>query len=102
LSSAISARTGNDAVIIGDKGKIEIPYFWMAQSAKLYDVDGGLVENFSEPFLVNGYENEIEEVNACLRDGRIESRIHPLTSSLDVIKIMDELRSEWGLRYPQE
>jgi predicted dehydrogenase len=102
LSSAISVRMSNDAIIIGDKGKIVIPEFWMAQTAKLYNADGELEESFSELFIENGYENEAEEVNTCLRDGRKESRLHPLSKTLEVVKIMDGLRSEWGLKYPQE
>lgn len=102
LSSAISAQIGYDAIIIGDKGKIIVPNFWMADSATVYDADGNMVETFSMQFKENGYSYEAEEVNRCLREEKKESEINPLQDTLDIIKIMDGLRAEWGLTYPQE
>lgn len=102
LSSAISAETGNDAVIVCEKGKIIVPNFWMADSAQLYDSSGKLIDACLLPFTANGYEYEAEEVNRCLREGRKESSIMPLQETLDIMKIMDGIRKEWGLIYPQE
>lgn len=50
----------------------------------------------------NGYQFEIDEVGGCLREGRLESATMPLNDSLDVMRIMDSLRYQWGLVYPQE
>lgn len=102
LSSAISAETGNDAVIICEHGKIVVPNFWMADSAQLYDGSGKLIDAFLLPFTVNGYVYEAEEVNNCLREGRKESDVIPLRDTLEIMKLMDQIRSEWGLTYPQE
>lgn len=102
LSSAISAATGNDAVIIGDKGKIIIPDFWMGSRARMYDADNNLIDSFLQPFAVNGYEYEAEEVNRCIREGRPDSRINPLNDTLAIIKLMDQIRAQWGLVYPKE
>ena len=102
LSSAISAEIGSDAYIIGDKGKIRVPNFWKAERAELYEVDGTLIESYIEPFAINGYEYEAEEVNQCLRDEKLESDINSLEDTLSIIKVMDEIRAQWGLVYPQE
>lgn len=102
LSSAISAEIGKDAVIVGDKGRIVIPNFWAADKASLYDVDNNLVEYYSKPFAMNGYEYEAEEVNACLRDKKTESEIIPLANTIEIMKLMDQIRADWGLVYPQE
>ena len=102
LSSAISADTGKDAIIIGDKGKIVVPNFWMAEKAELYDAKGSLVDTFHMPHNMNGYEYEAEEVNNCLREGKTESDMVPLKDTLEIIKVMDKIRAQWGLTYPQE
>jgi predicted dehydrogenase len=102
LSSAVTVDSGKDAVIIGDKGKIVVPNFWMAESAELYDASGKLIESISLPFPVNGYVYEAEEVNRCIREGRKESDVVPLQDTLDIMKVMDDIRAEWGLVYPQE
>jgi predicted dehydrogenase len=102
INSAITANTGNDAIIIGDKGKIVVPYFWTAESAEVYDEHGNLVDAFLLPFTSNGYVYEAEEVNSCLREGKKESDMIPLRDTLDIVKIMDGIRADWGLVYPQE
>ena len=102
ISSAISAATGNDAVIIGDKGRIVIPNFWTAESAEVYDAGGKLVDTFFHPFTTNGYVYEAEEVNRCMLEGKKQSDIIPLNDTLDIIRIMDEIRADWGLIYPSE
>lgn len=102
LSSALSVDLGMDAVIIGDKGRIVVPKFFMAEDAILYDENDNLIDTFSEPFRVNGYVYEAMEVNECIREGLKESRILPLKDTLEIMKIMDEIRAQWGLKYPQE
>ncbi|HBY71013.1 MAG TPA: dehydrogenase [Lachnospiraceae bacterium] len=102
ISSAVSADTGDDAIIAGDRGRIFVPTFWKADKVERYDTNGQLVETYYLPHKKNGYEYEAEEVNRCLREGRTESNIHPLSSTLDVMKIMDQIRNQWGLKYPQE
>ena len=102
LSSAITTNLGNDAVIIGEKGKIIVPNFWCANSAELYDLNGNLMDAFLLPFTANGYVYEAEEVNHCIRTGRKESDILPLKDTLEIMKILDEIRADWGLVYPSE
>ena len=38
----------------------------------------------------------------CLKAGKLESDVLPLDETLGVMKIMDEVRSQWGLTYPGE
>ncbi|MDF2485343.1 MAG: oxidoreductase domain protein [Herbinix sp.] len=102
VSSAISVATGNDAVIIGDKGRIVIPNFWTAESAEVYDTNGKLVDTFFHPFTANGYVYEAEEVNRCILEGKKQSDIIPLNDTLNIMKLLDGIRAEWGLVYPSE
>lgn len=100
--SAINANIGEDAVIIGDKGRIEVPKFWSATKAYLYDPDGREVEVYEEEGRITGYEFEAYEVNDCIRKGKTESSINPLQKTLDIMLVMDNIRKEWGLKYKQE
>ena len=50
----------------------------------------------------NGYNYEAAEVMRCLRAGALESEVNPLDDTIGVMKVMDVVRREWGLRYPSE
>jgi hypothetical protein len=79
-----------------------VPNFWTAESAELYDANGKLLDAFLQPFTANGYVYEAEEINRCIREGKLESNINPLKATLDILKILDDIRSNWGLAYPKE
>lgn len=102
LSSAVASNLGHDAFIVGDEGSILIPEFWHAQKAEMLDREGKLIETASIPFMINGYEYEAMEANSCLREGSLESKINPLQDTLDILKLMDDIRKDWGLVYPKE
>jgi hypothetical protein len=60
------------------------------------------MEKFEIPFRSTGYIHEAEEAMYCLREGLTESSIMPLDESLKIMKILDALRKQWGLKYPSE
>jgi len=101
LCSAIRTSTPQDAQIFGTEGSIYIPNFWHSTSATL-SVSGKDPETVDMPFNGNGYNYEAVEVMNCLRAGKLESDIVPLDESLSIIKTMDKIRAEWGLKYPME
>lgn len=45
---------------------------------------------------------EADEVARCLRDGKLESETLPLSESLVIMEVMDEVRKQGGLKYPQK
>lgn len=57
---------------------------------------------FHLPLSGNGYNYEAAEVMRCLRAGELESPIMPLNETLAIMRTMDEIRAQWGLRYPME
>jgi dihydrodiol dehydrogenase / D-xylose 1-dehydrogenase (NADP) len=91
----------NEAYIHGTEGYIRIPSFFSAKSATLY-MDGEEVETFTDDRKSSGYAFEIEEVGKCLNQGLLESSTIPLDESLKIMKLMDEIRGQWGLKYPFE
>jgi dihydrodiol dehydrogenase / D-xylose 1-dehydrogenase (NADP) len=100
LSGAVRTSLPNEARIIGTEGYVRVPDFWRASSLELYQ--NGKMEKFEIPFRSTGYIHEAEEAMYCLREGLIESSIMPLDESLKIMKILDTLRKQWGLKYPQE
>lgn len=102
LSCAITTRMRGEAVICGTKGMIKLPLeWWKAESFTLL-LQEQEAQTIHLPFDHNGYEYEAMEVNRCLREGKTESDIMPLDESLAIMQTLDQIRAQWGLRYPME
>lgn len=101
LSTAIRTSTLHEARIIGTEGAILLhPAFWKGERATLQA--GGEEKTVEMPLEGNGYNYEATEVARCLRAGELESPTIPLDETLALIKLMDQIRAQWGLKYPME
>jgi len=54
------------------------------------------------PVLGNGYAHQAIEVARCLREGHAESPVMPLDESVAIMRALDDIRAQVGLRYPGE
>jgi hypothetical protein len=41
-------------------------------------------------------------VHDCLRAGKLESAVVPQADTLEIMTLLDEMRIQWGLVYPEE
>jgi len=102
LSCAIRTQTLQKAVIVGTKGMIRIHSpFWSATTATIL-IEDKEDETIKIPHECNGFEYEAREVMQCLLAGKLESDYLPLDETLSIVKTMDEIRAQWGLKYPME
>lgn len=101
LYTAIRTNTIHEARIIGTEGSVYLPSFWNTTTAILKRP--GQEDEVAEiPHLANGYCYEIQEVNRCIREGRLQSDRMPWDESISVMETADRLRYQWGLKYPME
>ncbi|MCY3633167.1 MAG: Gfo/Idh/MocA family oxidoreductase [bacterium] len=100
LGCATVANLDLNAVISGTAGSIEIPVFFAADRAILRA--GGEEETEAIPHRANGFEYEIQEVVDCVRAGRSESERMPLSLTLEMAGLCDEIRGKLGVVYPFE
>lgn len=101
LSGAVRLALNNDAYIYGTKGHIHIPTFLYANEATL-QVNDAETESFTAPRSSHGYAYEAEEVGRLILAGEKESSVISLDESLNIIRILDKMRGQWGLKYPFE
>ena len=102
LSSAVRTRTPQEAFLMGTQGWIRIHTPWWMPTALTVSIQGQEDQTETLPFEGNGYNYEAAEVMACLRAGRLESDVIPLDETLAVMETLDQIRGQWGLRYPME
>lgn len=107
MSSGVRTDMIDTAYIYGTKGYIVMPQFWKPFSM---DVTVGTetehieipVPQRVEGVVDEGYQYEIAHVNECLRAGLKESPIMTFEITDSVLTQCDQLREQWGLKYPQE
>jgi len=102
LSQAIRTNSPHEALLLGTTGKIRVHSSWWKAAPITLSVDGQPDELIDVPAIGNGYNYEAAEVGRCLRAGRTESEVMPLDETLAIMRTLDEVRAQWGLRYPGE
>ncbi len=102
LTHGIYARSDRKGIFYGDKGYMVVENINNPQSICVYDVEDRLVERIEVPAQISGYEYQFEECVALIEEGALESVSMPMEDTITVMKVMDELRGQWGLQYPGE
>lgn len=101
LTTGVRVNTPHEAVILGSEGSIKLHAPWW-KLAKITVNANGKSEEIDLPYEGAGMNYEAAEVGKCLRAGKNESDILPWAETLSVMKTLDTLRGQWGLKYPME
>lgn len=102
LSTAITTNTRHRATIYGTGGRMTLHSPWWKPERMTLARDGQEDRDVHLPMTGTGFNYEAAEVQRCLRAGLTESRILPLDETLTVMRTLDTLRAQWGIRYPME
>jgi predicted dehydrogenase len=86
------------ATISGNQGRIELNAPWFMADGYAVFKDGKK-ETFSLPKLGKGYEHEALECHACIQNHQIESKLWSHQNSLDLSKIVEEVKNQIGLNF---
>jgi predicted dehydrogenase len=98
LFSSFVINTPVESVIYGTEGYIRLNRRWHAPSS-IELKKAGNIEYFDFDKRGFGYEYEISEVNKCIKEGKNESEIFPLTKSVQLHRILDAIRKKINLYY---
>lgn len=102
ITAGLYARSDRQGVFYGDKGYMIVENINNPQSVSVYDLSDKLVKCVKVPAQISGYEYELRECMEAVRQGRTEAASMPLKDSVEIMHRMDDLRSSWGLVFPQE
>ena len=100
LKSSINQQTDCIARIYGSEGTITIPSDWWLMNKII--VTNGQVKEFDTSYDCSEYYFEVEEVTRCIQKGLTESPNVPHEWTLNMMTLMDGLRKDINLTYPQE
>ncbi len=102
LFSTLNAQTDTTCTIYGSKGKIVLHGRFHETKGLTLEIEGQEAQVFETERLGHGYSYEAQEVQNCLKSGKIESDKLPLQFSLELMELLCEIRQQIGLVYPQE
>jgi predicted dehydrogenase len=99
LCSTFMANTPVETDICGTKGRIKMHRMWHCPSYLTLTMNDGAETVFKFDVKGFGYEYEAQEVTNCLLAGRKESALLPLSFSMSLMEMLDDIRERIGLHY---
>ncbi len=102
---SIVGGTSISASVTGSKGRIDVPDGFFFADRFVLHRDGRDPEEFvaaPDHGARNSFRHEATEVMRALRAGETESPLVPLDGTLAVMRTMDTIREQIGVRYPGE
>ncbi len=100
IHATIRNRTKTEAFIHGTKGTIHLHPHWFRPGNLSLIREGERPEDVFFESGSHGYHYEAEECMRCLNLGKTESDLLPLSFSRDLTRLLDAIRGEIGLVYP--
>jgi predicted dehydrogenase len=111
MVASMTSWSSRRAEIATDRGRLVLEDFHHPTTATYTATATGGTNDFtepgrpmsidgSEPVIGRGYGNEAVEFQRCLAEGLLESPLVPHAQTLTIMRQMDDLRRQVGLRYP--
>jgi predicted dehydrogenase len=89
-----------EATFLFEEGRVKINRKWFAPSSLTIIDEKKNTEEITFDYGGNGYHLEAIESMRCLAEGHTESPMLPLSFSLELMEILDEIRRQCGIVYP--
>lgn len=102
LNSSMVSLSDRQGIIYGTKGFAIVENINNFESISVYDRQYKKVASYKCPKQISGYEYEVAACIEAIKCGQIECAQMPHSETLRVMRIMDEIRSQWGMKYPCE
>ena len=102
LQTSAACVGDNIGVIAGPEGNLIIDNINNPQKITVNTHDRVFVEDIHVPQQITGYEYQFIACREALIEGLLEPREMPHEETLYIMRLMDELRRKWGVRYPMD
>ena len=101
--SASDSAGPNRATVIGTEGRIEIdPIWYMPTTFRILDNKNRVIEEFDTSVEGLGRQYQAEEMERLIRSGATASDVMSPAESVAIMRTLDTIRSQIGLKYPGE
>ena len=104
LSAGTTCRSDRSCLISGSEGYITVDNVNNPAKITLYlsKENHAVAHDVPVPPQLTGYEYQVRSCMKALAEGAIECPEMPHSESVRIMEICDELRAQWGVKYPFE
>ena len=103
MTFGFDCKSENAATIVGETGSVVFDsWFHCSEKVSLFDSNNRLIETKHFPHPRTGYEYEIEACKKALKWHKKECAEMSHADTMIIMKQMDHIRKEIGLKYPFE
>jgi predicted dehydrogenase len=106
ISTTLSASDSagpNIATVIGTEGRIDIDRVWYEPTTfRVYDNKHVLREEFRSSVVGRGMQYQAAEAVRLIKAGVLAGSILPPSETVGIMRTLDSIRAQIGLRYPGE
>ena len=104
LFAALDTPGGDVAVVHGTEGRLEVDPNWHEPGGvTVFDRDGNVVDRrVADEGGLRGMQHQAAELERLVAAGELESPLLPARGTLEVMRTLDEVRRQIGVRYPGE
>ncbi len=104
LTASMTSASARTATIATTTGHLDVPADFHHPAYAVWSPTDGEPERIDalEPVIGTGLGNEAAHVQECLHAGRLESPLVPHDQTLTLIRQMDEVRRQIGVRYSSD
>ena len=100
LHSSMYAKTDRLGIISGEEGHLIVENINNPQRITVVAKNYEVIAQYDCPPQITGYEYQVYASIDAINNGWLESPFMPHAETLRIMNLMDDLRIEWGVRYP--
>ncbi len=105
MFTTMYALTDRRGLITGEKGYIVVENINNPQKITIYEPDRDtpcIRKEIVVPEQITGYEYEVLACKEAIESGKTECEAMPHSETIEIMRQMDEIRKQWGLKLPCE
>jgi len=102
MHSSMLANLDRRAVIFGTKGYLNIQNLNNPEKLTVYDENHKEISVYYPPKQITGYEYEVLACLKAIENSTVECEEMPHAETIRIMKMMDEIRAQWGYEIETE
>ena len=102
LHSTMLSISDRQGVVNGTDGYLIADNINNCERIRVYNRDREEIASYDRPAQITGYEYEVEAAVQSIQNGANECPQMPHKETLRIMRLMDSLRQEWGVKFPFE